>query len=336
MKIQKLTKKQRLNLEVYKNKWLDIGLSTSRIDKEKNNYWINKMYEISDLEKPKKILYFNSPISCILGYLFLNKVGPQVKGQAKAQVRDEIAAQVAAQVRNEAGDQVWAQVWTQVWAQVRDQFRDQIRDQIEDQVGNFIYGSMDAYWLCFYDYFLENFNLDCCKKLKPMIEISKNCGWILPYKNIALCSEKPTEIHFNTKKQLHNEIGPSISYEDGFSIYSLNGVRVTKEIVETPANKLNCNLILKEKNSEIRRELVRKIGIERICKDLKAKCIDRKDNYELLNLDLGENNLKPYLKMINPSLKVYHIEGVHPDCNTVEKALIWRNNNIKEQPLILT
>lgn len=71
----------------------------------------------------------------------------------------------------------------------------------------------------------------------------------------------------------------------------------------------------------MRREIVRKIGIERICKDLKAKVLESAGDYELLELDLQDGRFRPYLKMKNPSIGCYHIEGVPPDCDTLEKAL---------------
>lgn len=103
----------------------------------------------------------------------------------------------------------------------------------------------------------------------------------------------------------------------------------------TPANKLDSNLVLTEKNAEVRREIVRKIGTEKLCQDLKAKIIDMKDNYELLDLNIGDNRMRPYLKMINPSIGTYHIEGVHPNCRTVDQALKFRNGR-SGRPVILT
>ena len=95
-------------------------------------------------------------------------------------------------------------------------------------------------------------------------------------------------------------------------------------------------MILRTTNAEVRREIVRKIGIERACQQLAAKVVDRQGElYELLLLDLGDKRRRPYLKMRNPSLGVYHLEGVHPTCKTVEEALRWRNNSAA-QPVILT
>ena len=126
-------------------------------------------------------------------------------------------------------------------------------------------------------------------------------------------------------------------YPDGWAIYALYGVRVPQALVETPADALDPHeWVLKQTNAEIRREAVRKIGIERVCERLGAKVIDTQgDMYELLLLDLGDRRRRPYLKMRNPSLGVFHIEGVHPDVKTVEAALTWRNGT-STPPTVLT
>ena len=69
--------------------------------------------------------------------------------------------------------------------------------------------------------------------------------------------------------------------------------------------------------------------------DLGAKVADRQGDYELLLLDLGDKRNRPYLKMLNPSIGTWHVEGVHPDCATVEQALNWRNQT-DVKPEVLT
>jgi hypothetical protein len=156
-----------------------------------------------------------------------------------------------------------------------------------------------------------------------LIQYTEELHWFLPYENICILSNHPVEIHRNNNG-LHCDTGAALKYADGYSLWSLNGVKVTEEIVKTPWNKLDARIILKEQNAEIKRELVRKIGIEKVCKDLNAIVIDKKDNYELLNLDLGDKNFRPYLKMKNPSLNLYCVEGVPIDCKTVDDALFSR------------
>jgi hypothetical protein len=141
---------------------------------------------------------------------------------------------------------------------------------------------------------------------------------------VCFASERPCEINLK-EGRLHSEKGMSISYPSGWGLYCLNGIRVPKEIVMTPAEKLDAQLVLKEQNAEIRREIVKKIGLLRLLKELNAKTIDAWKNYELLMLDLGDGRNRPYLKMINPSTRTIHVEGVEPGIKTVRHALAWRN-----------
>jgi len=203
------------------------------------------------------------------------------------------------------------------------------------QMPNFCFGAHEAPWLSFYNYCLEVLTLDCCKALEPHFEIAKYCGWWLPFDEAAIISEKPVEIHMNSTQVLHNEKGPAIRYSDGFCVWALNGIRVPQNIVETPWDKLDPQLVVKETNAEIRREIVRKIGIERVISGLNAKVIDKEGDYELLTIDLGDKRERPYLKMINPSIGVYHIEGVPPGTATVKAALAFRNGT-EEAPVSIT
>ena len=128
-------------------------------------------------------------------------------------------------------------------------------------------------------------------------------------------------------------------------MWTLNGVRVSHEIAETPAEQLDPDMVLKEKNIEVRREILRKIGLERYLKCTKHKVLDmstitigeRKHNYELLEIDLGDE-IKPCpaLKMEHASLPgVFLLEWVSRNCKTVRDAIAFRNGT-KELPLSLT
>ena len=160
-----------------------------------------------------------------------------------------------------------------------------------------------------------------------------------PFDDICFVCEKPSEIHFNTHKQLHNENGPTIKYKDDFEIFCLNGVKVEKKYVMTTADTLSVNTILKEENSEVRRELLRKVGIDNFIKKCKSKPIEISDDgiYELYKVKLGKDKTGMYLKMKNPSIDTYHFEGINDSCDTIEKALAWRDSEeVYIKPIALT
>jgi hypothetical protein len=97
--------------------------------------------------------------------------------------------------------------------------------------------------------------------------------------------------------------------------------------VETPAEKITPRQVLGEENADVRRELIRKVGIERMLNALPHSLLDSQTNYELYSVNLGQGaKSAKYLKMTNPSVGCYHLEGVAPECDTVDSALRWRNS----------
>jgi hypothetical protein len=130
----------------------------------------------------------------------------------------------------------------------------------------------------------------------------------------------------------------------GYGLYYLNGVCVPKEIVMTPSDKLDPMLVVKEENTSVRMEIIKKIGLDRVFDKLPHKIIDEvpsdkyeeKGEYKLYGIQLGVNGeYVPYLWMKNPSTEEYHLEGVHPSCTNIEEALKWRNGR-EGRPIVLT
>ncbi|MCZ6632324.1 MAG: hypothetical protein O7G87_02900, partial [bacterium] len=224
---------------------------------------------------------------------------------------------------DQVGDRVLAQVGDRIWAQVVGLIQNVCFDQHEKNR------------LAAYEFLLRECGLTVCEELIPFMHIAEHCGWWLPYSEVAIVSERPIRLHQITNGDLHCDGGPAVAYRDGWAGWFLNGVRVPQEIAETPGDQLDPQLVLTERNAEIRREIVRKVGAERLCEALDARVVDAWGDYELLELDLRDNRRRPYLKMKNPSIGVYHIEGVPPVCRTVQEALIWRNGT-DERPVVLT
>ncbi len=202
-----------------------------------------------------------------------------------------------------------------------------------DYLGN----GYDSGWTAFFDFFQRIGVLDKepeFDKWRDFILKSGVFATIL-YENVAFVCIRPCKVLRNINGDLHADGEMAIEWRDGYGEYYLNGVSVDEEIVLTPAEKIYPHSVLKTNNAEIRREIVRKIGVERLCEKLGAKCIDTYKDYELLILDLKDGRERPYLKMKNPSIGTYHLEGVPPNTKTVKQALEFRNKTI-EEPLILT
>lgn len=199
---------------------------------------------------------------------------------------------------------------------------------------SFCYGSHDAGFLSFYDFFRE---INACdlSLISPLTEASKVCGWFAPRKGICFCSDKPTEcrtiVGNRNRHVLHNATGPAIRYADDFEIYALNGVVMKKAYIMTPADKIDLKEVFAEKNADVRRELVAKVGIKRIIDEMNAIIADEVDDYQLIILDIGSSR-RPYLRMVNPSTGDTHIEGVPVGIKSVRSALAWRNGLAEYTP----
>ena len=262
--ITKLTVEQKADLAVARDEWLRIGLSTERIDRERAKVAVARMYESAGLAPPSTYVFLANPLQGAIGAHLLAQVwaqvGDQVGAQVGAQVWDQVWAQVVAQVVAQVGDQVVAQVRDQVG----DQVRDQVGDQVGAQVGRASYGSHDAAWIGFYAYFRKHFGL--AERITGMAEVAQSCGWVWPFANAAIITDRPTAIRFDAERRLHCETGPAIEY-DGFTVHAWRGTRVPAEWIDDRAT-LSAADVLAHENTEVRRAGCEILGWDRIIDQL--------------------------------------------------------------------
>jgi hypothetical protein len=214
----------------------------------------------------------------------------------------------------------------------------EIIQKITGEKLDFIWPYLDGQFWSFYSGWL-NYYRDVLKVEitidTSILEELVNYGLIYPLEKHCIITERMSVCKRNGHG-LHCDGGPALEYKDGTKVWSLNGVRVPQWLAETPAEQLNAKEFAKISNVEVRREFIRKIGIEKLCNDLGSTVLDKKGNYELHEVDLGTDVGKwPYLKMLNPSIGVWHMECVDQSCRTVTDAICWRNQSNLE-PEVLT
>jgi hypothetical protein len=305
--IEKLTPEQIAKFPEYVKRWTAIGLCCEPANRKMAKEGILEMYKIAGLKNPK-VVFCSSPLA---------------QGITRSVVEKKIKDIVGTSVRDSVGDSV----------------RDIVRDIVGTSVGDSGYGQHDANWLAFYRYFSDECGLKKeTEKLNGMWKVCSSAGWFLPHEKICWVCERTSEVHLKNNR-IHNERGMAIKYPDGWGVYGLNGVRVPGIIVETKPESMSKPWLeenfLKQNNAEVRREIVRKCGIDLLCHRLGSEQLDKRGDYELLSINIGNNRRHPALKMRNPSVGCWHVEWVSEECKTVEEALNFRNGT-KEQPLILT
>ena len=270
-----------------------------------------------------------------------SQVWSQVRSQVWSQVHSQVVLQVDSQVRSQVQSQVESQVESQVASQVASQVRSQVASQVRSQAEDFVWPYFDCqFWASWFSYYeFVKSELGVIFPNNTEYEAFKACqgyGMVFPLDELCIVCQPPSQIHKNANG-LHNENGPALSYNGENEIYALNGVIMTKDYVMTSAHEISSETILKEPNAEVRRELIRKVGIEKMLTSLPHKLLEKRGNYELYSLNLSDEvKDAKYLKMTNPSIGVFHLEGVAPEIFTIDAALNWRNQNMFTDAEVLT
>jgi len=241
-----------------------------------------------------------------------------------ASVGASVWASVGASVLDSGVDSVRDSVGHSGWDSVWDSVRDSVGASVRDSVGDSGYGQHDAPWLAFYDFFAEECGLRSqIRKLSGLQKISRAANWYLPHWKLVWISDRP-ELCCIADGRLHAEGGPALRYRDGWSIWSLHGVRVPQWLAETRDTVIDPQKFTEIDNAEIRREFVRKVGIDRIIYKCGAETVHSVGTYSLLRITVPGGRKWTYLKMLNPSVGLWHVEGVPNEIENVEAALNFR------------
>lgn len=118
-------------------------------------------------------------------------------------------------------------------------------DDIRNQASKASYGSLESYWVAFYDFISENLPVDKDEFIDIVKEITLNCGVYWIFKDIIIVTEKPVAIHVKRdaegQAKLHNPDGLALEYRDGEGIFMYEGVRypslLEMEIAKAAENK---------------------------------------------------------------------------------------------------
>jgi len=323
-KITSLTDEQRNRMQEWAQKFIQIGLRTGPSNRPLFEAGVRECYRFAKLPEPRKIIWVQSPLVAVMAgslahHIMSHEAVDGAVGEAvHGAVGEAVDGAVKAHWFRYMGGQFWA--------------------------GGWYYGP--AYVSFFREVCGLELSGDADDRARAYQQTVEHACWWWPHREYVVVSEHPTAIHLESaggsdRKRLHCQTGMAVEFGDGWGVWSWHGVRVNEQIIMRP-DTLTPEQIAKEKNAQVRQVMVERIGIERVCQMFKARCVDRRtvrgaipfkadENseierpYELLMLNIGDGRERPYLKMLNPSVGVWHVEGVHPNCQTVQQALNWRN-----------
>ena len=342
-----ITEEQIALLTEYSKQWIANAFATHSLndDKEKIVEWTNKLYTTSKLKEPDTIGFVRSPLALAL----TGSCASAVWYDQKAYREEEVIESIEKLMENIFDPGIKSEVIEQTLKLahpniVKRKGKDKAKFNVErcealmrEIAINYCSsmwngGNQWSGWVCYLSAYADVFGIlkdvhD--QKFLPYRRLCELAGPRMVHANFCCFSDRPLYIHRNAQNQPHCNNGAYIEYRDGWKLYALNGIQCEAKHVETDPEKYPAEEILKESNVDLRRELIRRVGIERVLGSLNSKCIDKKGTYELLNVTVPgvfENAI--YLKMTNPSIGVFHLEGVDRNCKTVQQALNWRAANL--------
>jgi len=288
-RIDALTDEQTAQLQPWADRWIAMGLSTEPADFDQFEVHARACYELAGLDWPGIVVRVSSPLAAawavpltamVLGEIRSgDQVSDQVNGQVLGQVSDQVLGQVSGQVRDQVNGQVNGQVSGQVNGQVHGQVSDQVNGQVSGQVRD-LASSASLWdtrwwwgWAAYSTFFRDVCKLELAKDLWPnvaAIEGAQTAAWSWwPQKNFVVVCDRPTEIHREQVEEagwnshrLHNPTGPAIAFRDGWSMWAINGVIATEQIVMAPET-LTMADVWAETNAEVRRVMCEQIGWDR-------------------------------------------------------------------------
>lgn len=159
------------------------------------------------------------------------------------------------------------------------------------------------------------------------IDIEGESSACLCHKDVCFVVEPSTSCHLDSFNRPHYEKGPAITFNDGYSLYCLDGLLVEKELVEDP-HWLNAERIYAEKNQEMRSLLLKRYGVENFICDSGARSVSEDAFGELYEAVLpGEQPIK-FVKVVNSTpepdgvYKDYFLR-VPPWVNSAHEAVAW-------------
>jgi hypothetical protein len=315
------TEEQKQCIEKFREEYLSVGLDTTRADKTAAEEAIHGLYKFAERELAEEapFIWVESPAAACGLITIMEKH------------TEEGVALLEAHRDSKNNRDV-------VPTKTINELMEKLKLKMSYHRTNF-WGQQESYWVAFYQCgkaLGAKYETSDDEKLQLWDQLCRATNWWWAFSNRVVLSEKPVEIH-REGEVLHRDGGKAVLYSDGWGTYSLNGIRVPARFAETPAEQLDPKEFSRITNAEIRREFVRKVGIERIFWAHESKLIDgpteRNDSiYELHLLNIGTENPREFLKMQNASrhlhghlADVWHIEGVPPGTRTVEEALAFRN-----------
>ena len=351
MKKYKLTPEHEKQLKPWADKWIKNAMSTdpmTEVDREICRKAVIGLYQAADLDPPplNRIVFVSSPFimrfaggfAAAIWYLTKNKflntldaTRDATSDATDAATSDATDAATRAATYDATRDATDKNKWYSFPIPVMHQLSKALGlGVLGIKCAEYAYrmwngGNQYSGWVSLLTFFrhVAELKIDY-SKFDHYEKLTTHSGPRIMHEKFCIISDRPKTLKVNERNQPHCVDGPFCEWRDGSKLWALNGIRVPQWVVMTPASEIKKEMIVGEKNADVRRELIRRIGVEKLTEILDYQVLDSMDEYQLISFDIGDGRVRPYLKMTCPSTKLMHLEGVLPEITTVKKALAYK------------
>jgi hypothetical protein len=286
--------------------YLKIALDT-KTDRLRAEEYARIFYKQIGLKYPNKVLWFEDPISAG------KRAHKQSASHKWEEIKDRLLKSIKADVENLRVSDQRIRSQLQITSTIRRRFQNKAMN-----TKSALAGSLFCEAGCWFNKIRAS-----NPKLQSQAweEINKTCGGFWPYKEALIFCDKPIILETETPEdetsvRLHCETGPAIKLGE-FEYFYIHGVEVPKSVVVDPTS-LTTEQIKKEKNTEVKRIMIERIGWISYLNKIGSKILDRRENeIEGTTEVLVEAEKRRYLvcgyQAKQGTTKIYALEVPSPD-----------------------
>ena len=135
-------------------------------------------------------------------------------------------------------------------------------------------GNMWAGWTSYVQAMRDvlNLKLPIFEKYQAWEDAAIYGGFRWMHEEFCIVSDFPEVLKKDDQNRPHCDNGPSHRWRDGWEIYFIHGVKVNRQIVMHPET-ITIDQVRQEKNAEVRRVMIERMGWDKFCSQAKLKVI---------------------------------------------------------------
>lgn len=253
--LDNLTPEQEATVEKIRDKWIAIGNSTEPVDRAAAEQGIDRAYRDAGLKPPSYRIWVPSPYAGAIAIGIVPDAIDAAMDLVELAVKD---------ITDVPTDETKRKKYTMPAVPVDEK-------AVQDWWRTSTYGQHSAGYFAYLEC-LKELGYPDLEKVEGPLQVAANVGWWWPAEDFVICTERPVVIKRDQNNLLHAEDGPALAYPDGWGVWAWHGTQVPKELI---MGQWSTDRILKERNAEVRRCAIEKMGWDRFIAEAKLKQIGK-------------------------------------------------------------